>query len=76
MEYLNSIHKHKIADVMKNFLTVEKYFTESKDREIKIREEMKKLFLKQLVIFSGSKKLFYQAPIPLPRPQKVSALTT
>lgn len=69
MEYINSIHKNKVAEVKKNLLTIEKYFRELK--EFKIREQMEDLFLKPIVILPGLKKLFYQIPVPSSRPRKV-----
>lgn len=69
MEYINSIHKNKVAKVKNNLLTIEKYFRELK--EFKIREQMEDLFLKPIVILPGLKKLFYQIPIPSSRPRKV-----
>ena len=71
MEYINSIHKNKVAKVKNNLLTIEKYFRELKDRQMKIREQMEDLFLKPTVILPGLKKLFYQIPIPSSRPRKV-----
>lgn len=69
MEYINSIHKNKVAKVKNNLLTIEKYFRELK--EFKIREQMEDLFLKPIVILPGLKKLFYQIPVPSSRPRKV-----
>ena len=71
MEYINSIHKNKVAEVKNNLLTIEKYFRELKDRQMKIREQMEDLFLKPTVILPGLKKLFYQIPILSSRPRKV-----
>ena len=57
------MRKNQFLKVKNSLLELEKYFTELKDREVKIKREMKQLFFKPIIVsindmdsFEGKKK--------------------
>ena len=44
------MRKNQFLKVKNSLLELEKYFTELKDREVKIKREMKQLFFKPIIV--------------------------
>ena len=71
-KYLNNMRRNQFLKIKNSLLELEKGFVELKDRELRIKREIEKLFFKPVIVLMDDMDKFEQKEIKEIRPIKNS----
>ena len=71
-KYLNNMRRNQFLKIKNSLLELEKGFIELKDRELRIKREIEKLFFKPIIVLMDDMDKFEQKEIKEIRPIKNS----